>query len=105
MNSPTATMTAAEVRALPLTVDVVTAGRALGLSRDSSYRHARLGQFPVPILRAGRTYRVTRSALLAVLGLTDESPHGAPDPGNPLAEAASPQVAASSADTETAGDR
>lgn len=68
------TMTKAEVLALPLTVDVVTAGRAFGIGRDMSYRHARQGTFPVPVLRVGGRYLVTRAALLRGLGITEDGP-------------------------------
>jgi hypothetical protein len=60
-----------EVLALPVVVDVVTAGRAFGLGRDTAYALARTGEFPVPVLRLGRRLVVTRSALLAALGLED----------------------------------
>jgi hypothetical protein len=65
-------MTPAEVRALPVTVDVPTAGRALGLGRDGAYRAAADGTLPVPVLRLGRRLRVTRASLLAALGIPDD---------------------------------
>lgn len=72
MNTPG--MTRAELLALPLTVDVPTAGRAFGLSRDMAYRHARQGTFPVPVLRIGHRMKVTRAALLNALGITEDAP-------------------------------
>lgn len=63
--------TADEVRAWPVTVDVRTAGRAFGIGRDQSYRLAREGRFPVPVLRLGRYLRVTRAAVLEALGIED----------------------------------
>ena len=60
-----------EIRAWPVTVDVRTAGRAWGLGRDQSYRLARDGRFPVPVLRLGRRLRVTRAAVLDALGIAD----------------------------------
>ena len=60
-------MSAAELRALPVTVDLVTAGRALGIGRTTSYRLQRRGEFPVPVIRAGTKLRVARAALLAAL--------------------------------------
>jgi hypothetical protein len=68
-----APLTRADVLALPLTVDVPTAGRAFGLGRDAAYRLARSGDFPVPVIRAGARYLVTRAALLRVLGIPDTS--------------------------------
>lgn len=64
-------MTPHELRALPLTVSIVEAGRPFGLGRDASYDLARRGEFPVPVLRVGRRWVVTRAALLAGLGVDD----------------------------------
>ena len=62
-----------EVRALPVVVDVVTAGRCCGLGRDTSYRLARSGQFPVPVLSLGRRLVCKRADLLAALGIETAS--------------------------------
>ena len=62
-----------EIRAWPATVDGPTAGRAFGVGRDESYRLAREGRFPVPVLRLGRYLRVTRSTVLAALGISDST--------------------------------
>ena len=62
-----------EIRAWPATVDVPTAGRAFGIGRDESYRLAREGRFPVPVLRLGRYLRVIRATVLQTLGI-DDSP-------------------------------
>jgi hypothetical protein len=59
----------AEVGELPTVVDLVTAGQALGLGRTKAYQLARAGQFPCPVIRAGKTYLVPTAGLLAVLGL------------------------------------
>lgn len=59
----------AEVGELPAVVDLVTAGQALGLGRTKAYQLARTGQFPCPVIRAGKTYLVPMAGLLAVLGL------------------------------------
>ena len=56
-----------DIAELPHVVDVPTAGALFGLGRDGSYRLARSGGFPVPVLRLGRRYVVTRASLLAVL--------------------------------------
>ncbi len=63
-----------EIRAWPVTIDVPTAGRAFGVGRDESYRLAREGHFPVPVLRLGRYLRVTRAAVLAALGVGEQFP-------------------------------
>jgi hypothetical protein len=67
-------LSATELRALSTAVDIVTAGRAFGLGRTKAHQLARAGQFPVPVLRIGNSYRVTRAALLRALGesLADE---------------------------------
>lgn len=67
----TTSMSASECRALPVTVDVVTAGRALGLSRDHSYDLVKAGDFPVPVIRVGRRWIVPRAGLLKALGIED----------------------------------
>jgi hypothetical protein len=65
--------TAEQVRQLGITTDVVTAGQILGLSRNTAYRLARLGHFPVPVLRAGAQYRVRVAGLLAALHIAAEA--------------------------------
>lgn len=59
--------TCPDIAELPHTVGVVQAGTYFGLNRDGAYRLARLGRFPVPVLRVGRRLVVTRASLLAVL--------------------------------------
>lgn len=62
-------MTVDDLLALPVAVDLLTAGRALGLSRTTTYDLARRGEFPVPLLRLGAQYRARRADLLALLGI------------------------------------
>jgi len=62
-------LTADELRALPATIDLPTAARALGLGRTKAYELARLGQFPCRILRIGSSYRIPTQDLLRYLGL------------------------------------
>ncbi|MCZ9346485.1 helix-turn-helix domain-containing protein [Streptomyces sp. TRM76130] len=69
-------MTTAEILALPASVALVTAGRALNLGRTKAYELARSGELPVRVLRLGNAYRVPRADLLAALGL--EQPASAP---------------------------
>lgn len=67
-----------ELLALPATVDLVTAARALGIGRTSAYQLARAGELPVPVLRLGARYRVPTAALLSALGVSPlESAPGA----------------------------
>lgn len=62
-------MTSEEIESLPLTVGIVVAGRALGIGRDTSYKLAKTDKFPVPTIRAGKRYRVSRIVLLEHLGI------------------------------------
>lgn len=62
-------LTPAEIRTLPATIDVTTAGRALGIGRTKAYQLARAGEFPCRLLHLGCTYRVVTADLLTVLGL------------------------------------
>jgi hypothetical protein len=60
-----------ELLALPVTVDLPTAGRAFGIGRTKAHELARNGTFPCPVLRVGNTYRVGRAAILRSLGIDD----------------------------------
>ncbi|MBO2447154.1 helix-turn-helix domain-containing protein [Actinomadura barringtoniae] len=57
----------ADLAELPTVVDIVTAARALGLSRTYAYDLAKRGEFPCRIIRIGTCYRVPTAALLALL--------------------------------------
>lgn len=67
-----------ELLALPTVVDLMTAGRAWGVSRSQAYELARRGDFPCPVQRIGSRYRVVTEHLLASLGLTGERPTQSP---------------------------
>ncbi len=58
-----------QVRALGTTTDIVTAGAVLGIGRTTAYRLARLGAFPVPVLRVGNRYLVAVTHLLKAIGV------------------------------------
>jgi hypothetical protein len=75
-------MTPAELAALPVSVDLETAGRAFGMGRTKAHELARQQEFPCRVLRVGKKYRVPRSALFEALGL---DPTGA---GSPAGDAA-----------------
>jgi hypothetical protein len=62
-----------ELLALPVSVDLTTAGRAFGLGRTRAYELARTGQFPCRVIPVGRKFRVPRSALLEALGIEDSA--------------------------------
>ena len=61
-------MSEAEALALPVSVDLETAGRAFGFGRTKSHELARAEQFPCPVKRFGNRYRVLRHDLLTALG-------------------------------------
>lgn len=64
-------MSTEEILALPASVDLVTAGRALNIGRTLTYDLARRGELPVPTLRLGNALRVRRSDILAALAIED----------------------------------
>jgi hypothetical protein len=65
-------LTKDEVLALPVSFDLETGGRCFDIGRTKSYELARAGQFPVPLLRLGASYRVRRADVLLALGIGDE---------------------------------
>jgi hypothetical protein len=69
-------MTRDELLALPAAVDLRTAARALSIGRTRAFELARRGEFPVPVLRVGVTYRVPTAPLLELLGLRVSVHHG-----------------------------
>lgn len=70
----------ADIDELPVVLDLVTAGRALGLGRTKSYQLAKTGQFPCRLIRAGKTYLVPTAELLTLLGLTPQRGSTNPQP-------------------------
>ncbi|MEU3973383.1 DNA-binding protein [Streptomyces bacillaris] len=58
-----------ELLALPATVNITTAGRALGIGRDKAYELVRRDAFPVRTLPLGGTVRVPTAELWRVLGV------------------------------------
>ena len=73
-------LTRAELLTLPVTVDVTTAARALGLGRSTAYDLARRGEFPCRVLRIGSSYRIPTADLLRVLGIEPPIPQQRPAP-------------------------
>ncbi len=65
-----------ELLQLPVTVNLATAARALGIGRNLAQRLAAAGDFPCDVHKLGRTYRVVTQGpdgLLAACGI-DPSP-------------------------------
>lgn len=68
-------LTRAELLALPVTTDLATAARALGIGRNFAQRLAAKGEFPCHVERLGRVYRVVTpgpDGLLAKCGVPVE---------------------------------
>jgi hypothetical protein len=64
-------MTVEELLSLPVAVDLVTAGLAFGISKNSAYGLAKRDQFPCRVLKLGNQYRVPRADILRALGVTE----------------------------------
>lgn len=62
------------IRELPPVLDLPEAAAVLRIGRTSAYALAKRGAFPVPVLRAGKLYRVPTAGLLGFLGLAAASP-------------------------------
>ena len=65
-------MTRDELLALPAALDVETAARVLGVGLTTARDLVRRGQWPSPVLRVGRQYRIPTAPLLAVLGIASD---------------------------------
>ncbi|MEU2558477.1 DNA-binding protein [Streptomyces longispororuber] len=63
-------MTLEELLALPPTVNVTTAARALGIGTHKAYNLIKEGSFPVQPLTLGSTVKIPTAALWKVLGVT-----------------------------------
>lgn len=61
--------TVADLRKLPVTTDLATAGSVLDMGLTKARELARAGQFPVPVLKHGERYVVPTRPLLALLGV------------------------------------
>ncbi|MEV5537479.1 DNA-binding protein [Saccharopolyspora shandongensis] len=62
-------MSRTELLDLPAAVDLVTAGRALGIGRTKVYELNDRGELPFEVLTLGKSYRVVTADLLRVLGV------------------------------------
>lgn len=56
-----------EMKDWPPLVSVAQAGRALGIGPSASYDHARIGVFPVPLVKVGSRNRVRTVDLMRFL--------------------------------------
>ena len=62
-----------EVLALPAATDLGTAGRCFGLGRSKAFELAQSGEFPVPVRKLGKQWRVMRADIMAALGITEDT--------------------------------
>jgi hypothetical protein len=69
-------MTAEELLALPVVVNLETANRALGIGRSTGYALARAGEYPVKVLRVGNAYRAVTADLHRLLGVGEARGEG-----------------------------
>lgn len=60
-------LSAEEVAALPPVVSLATAARALGFGATKAADLYQAGDFPCPVLKLGRSYKVRKADLLTVL--------------------------------------
>lgn len=67
------TLTARDIADLPAAVDLLTACRALGISRSKGYELLADGAFPIEPLRVGSLWRFRTSDLRAYLGIDREA--------------------------------
>jgi hypothetical protein len=68
-------MTIDEIRALPASVPLAPACRALGIGLTKGYALARRDKFPVRLLPVGNAkYRAPKSAILEYLGISETAP-------------------------------
>jgi hypothetical protein len=70
-------MSMEELLSLPVSNDLVTAGRAFGLGRTKAFELAKAGRFPCRVLQVDRKYRVPRSAIFEALGIAGHRPASA----------------------------
>lgn len=67
----------------PVVVDLPTAARLLGIGRTSAYELVWTGQWPTPVIRAGRLIRVPTAPLLAApwtrRATVEAGPHSPPE--------------------------
>lgn len=72
-------MSREELLALPVSVDLATAGRALGIGRTKAYELLRRDEFPVFTYRLGSRVRVPTERLLEFLGVERQPRHDLDD--------------------------
>ncbi|MBM0273961.1 helix-turn-helix domain-containing protein [Micromonospora arborensis] len=59
-----------QIRALGTVTDIATVGQIFGLPRSTAYAMAQADTLPVPVIKIGSRYRVSVTAIIAVLTAT-----------------------------------
>lgn len=80
MNQDNGGFTVAELNDLPPSLGLEAAALVLGIGRTNAYALVQRGEFPVPVLRIGRRYRVSTQAVLRLLGVEPPAPSRTPSP-------------------------
>ncbi|MDX2953308.1 hypothetical protein PV383_36820 [Streptomyces caniscabiei] len=75
-----------ELLQLPVMVDLETSNRAFLLGRTKGFILAKKGEYPCPVIRVGRTYRVSRAALLRALDIEPNESGAGPSHPTPPCE-------------------
>jgi hypothetical protein len=83
VNGPEPPMSRQELLALPATVDVPTAARALGVSRTQAYELIRTGLWPTRTVRVGRLIKIPTEPILELLGIRPDAKPAVPTQRHP----------------------
>lgn len=65
------TWTTQQIWDLGVKCDLATAASIFGVSRNHAYEMAAAGEFPVPVLRVGRFYKVPTAPIRRLLQIDD----------------------------------
>lgn len=76
----------AEIYALPAMFPALVAGTACHLSRTTTYELINKEEFPIPVVRIGRSLLCRRSDLLTFLGMSEDDNGAAVAPATPSVE-------------------
>jgi hypothetical protein len=93
--------TVKQIRALGTATDLPTAACVLGIGRTLAYDLVRAGQFPVPVIRAGKRVIVPVAPLLKLLHV-DAPDSGGGDTGTRLDRQREPSVDATTSPADSA---
>lgn len=96
-------LTRAELLALPPVINLVTLGRALGVSEPVIRERNRLGEIErmgIRVLRLGAQYRIPTEDVLAVLGIARDMETAGPAPPGPAGHRISTTLTKGHADSE-----